>query len=190
MNYNDRDTLNLFYEAEEYGLPYFRDKTSVEMIKDLKDVSFDDLVLVFALSRPGLRPNVWEDYKSGLWIDEVSMPEFTQGLLARSSGLLIFQEQLMDILRSITGWSFEKANEARRIMGKKHKQQLELLYKEFVLGLRQRPFANKWVLEAGFESVKTLWNHLIHCAPYLISYKFSMNCTLHSYQVSYNLTHQ
>ena len=190
MNYNHRETLNLFYEAEEHGLTYFNDDRSMQMLGDLERVSFDDLIVVFALSRPNMRPNVWENYKSGLWTDEVEMPPFVQGLLARSSGLVIFQEQLIDILRSITGWPMEKANEARQLMGKKHLEKLEPFMEGFISELLRSPIATRWVFESKRGAGGALWNHLIECAPYLLSYRFSMSCTLHSYQIAYNLTHQ
>ncbi|MCB9190287.1 MAG: hypothetical protein H6602_01290 [Flavobacteriales bacterium] len=190
MNYYDRQTLDLFYDADKYGLPYFEDELSLGMIRELKGLSLDDLVVIFALSRPNLRPDVWEGYKSGLWIDEVSMPDFTQGLLARSSGLLIFQEQLMDILRSTTGWSFDEANETRKLMGKKHQRELEPLYQEFISGLFHTSVGHQWLFRNRNEGGQALWNHLIECAPHLISYKFSLSCTLHSYQIAHNLTHQ
>jgi DNA polymerase-3 subunit alpha len=190
MNYNHRQTLDLFYDAENHGLTYFNDDLSKQMIQDLKGVSFDDLVVVFALSRPNMRPNVWEHYKSGLWVNEVEMPPFVQGLLARSSGLLIFQEQLVDILRSITGWPLEKANEVRQLMGKKNLEKLEPFLQDFFSELLRNPITNRWVFESRRGAGRDLWNHLIDCVPDLLSYKFSMSCTLHSYQIAYNLTHQ
>ncbi len=190
MNYHHRETLNLFYEADKNGLASFNDEQSLQMIRAIENISFDDLVVVYALSRPNVRTNVWENYKSGLWVDEVSMPEFTQGLLARSSGLVIFQEQLVDILRSLTGWSLEKANEVRQLMGKKHLEKLEPFFKEFISGSLRIPIAYRWVFESEHGAGGNLWSHLIECAPFLISYKFSLTCTLHSYQIAYNLSHQ
>lgn len=190
MNYNDRPTLDLFYEADKHGLSYFNDGQSLQMIRDIENVSFDDLVVVFALSRPNVRPNVWEGYKSKLWVDEVDMPPFVQGLLARSSGLVIFQEQLVDILRSLTGWPQEKTNEIRQLMGKKHLDKLEPFLKEFISESLRSPIANRWVFESQRGAGRAIWNHLIECAPYLLSYKLAVSCTLHSYQFAYNLTHQ
>lgn len=189
MDFYHRNTLDQFYNADSNGLPYFDDNLTVEMIRSIEQLSLDDLVVIFALQRPNIPSSLWDKYLTEHWVTEVPMPPFFEGLLARSNGILIFKEQSKDILRGMTGWSNDRAIEVQRLMAKKHTDLLCEHFKEFCRASVLSQFCSDWVLRNGEESLQELWDYLVDRAADLISYKFCLTRTIHSYQVAYNITH-
>ena len=191
MNYYNRHTLDLFYEADKYGLPYFGEKQYLNMTKAIEDVSFDDLVMVFALNQPMAQPKQQERYLTGLANPEVNMPSFMEGILIRSSCMLVFLEQAIDILRIPTNWTKEKAFEIIDLMKTNESEELQNLLSEYCSGAIRNPYYYEWFnLYTKRGSMADIWNYLIKYAPHLVSYKHSFSCTLKAYQQAYTITHK
>lgn len=191
MNYYDRETLDLFYEGDRYGLPYFSDEKAIKMVACLKNVSVDDLVVVNACVQPNAKPDIFKRYVNGPWEADVVLPAYLEGLLVRSGGILMFEEQLKDILRSGGAWTNEEALNIIELMKGPNATKLNDLLDEFVRQAMHSPYFRD-LLSPPFKRgcMSDLWNYLVANAPYIVSYKHSFACVHQAYETAYNLTHR
>lgn len=191
MNFYHRQTLYLFYEVDKHCLPYFSDKRRMKMTEAIQDVSFDDLVIVYATILPNANPESVKRYLSGPWEPEVDLPQYLEALLIRSGGSLLFKEQAVDILKATVNWTTEGAIEIVNLMKGLESKKLKNLLHKFTSGAMISPYYYGRLMphrKQGY--MAEIWNYLIKCAPFLVSYKFSMASTLRAYQTAYNITHQ
>jgi hypothetical protein len=102
-------------------------------LRDLQPTTFDDLAALIALYRPSslamLREYIRRPHGSPTeWIDPVD------ALLAPTRGLLIYQEQLMEIAMQFAGFSGVMANSLRKTLGKRNAQRLKPMRRAFLDG--------------------------------------------------------
>ena len=105
------------------------------VVTELRPNSFDDVVALVALYRPG--PMEWiPKYiarKHGNELVSYVHPNL-EAILRDTYGIAIYQESIMQIARDIAGFSMAEADELRKVMGKKLKDQVPLYREKFLAG--------------------------------------------------------
>ncbi|MFP4332382.1 MAG: DNA polymerase III subunit alpha [Campylobacterales bacterium] len=126
------NTLGLF-QIESDGMQ--------QLNKKLKPNNFEDIIAVLALYRPGpMESGMLDDFidrKHGRQEIDYFYDEFTEALkpiLEPTYGIIVYQEQVMQIVQSIGGFSLGKSDIVRRAMGKKKKDEMEKFKEEFAQG--------------------------------------------------------
>ncbi len=117
---HDEATFRLFQQGETTGVFQFESSGMKRYLRELKPTEFEDIIAMVALYRPG--PMEWiPDYITGKHGDKkVSyLHEKLEPILARTYGVAIYQEQVMQISRSLAGFSPGEADVLRKAMGKK-----------------------------------------------------------------------
>ncbi len=149
----------------------------------LKPDCFDDIVALVALYRPGpLGTNMVDDFienKHGKKIDyehELLMP-----ILAPTYGLILYQEQVMEISRSLGDYSLGEADLLRRAMGKKKKKEMELHREKFISGA-----SNKKISQVVASSI---FSKMEKFAGYGFNKSHSVAYAYISYQTAYLKTY-
>ncbi len=106
-----------------------------DSIKQMKPNKFDDIIALVALYRPGPMSNIqiYNDCKNGLKKPEYIHPSL-QHILEPTYGIIIYQEQVMQIAQTLAGFSAGEADILRRAMGKKKRSELEKQKERFVNG--------------------------------------------------------
>ena len=91
-----------------------------EAIKQMKPNKFDDIIALVALYRPGPMSNIpiYNDCKNGLKEPDYIHPVLKE-ILEPTYGIIIYQEQVMQIAQTLAGFSAGEADILRRAMGKK-----------------------------------------------------------------------
>ena len=102
----------------------------------LKPDCFNDIVALVALYRPGpLGTNMVDDFISNKHGREVNYEHpLLEDILSDTYGLILYQEQVMEISRSLANYTLGEADLLRRAMGKKKKKEMELHRKKFIDG--------------------------------------------------------
>ena len=111
-----------------------------KLLKDLRkggQLTFEELAAATALFRPGpLDSGMTEEYvkaKQG-----ISPPHYGHAageeVTKNTFGVMVYQEQLMAIMRRLAGFSMAKADAARKAIGKKEKEKLMELKDDFIIG--------------------------------------------------------
>jgi len=132
---DDKETLKLCQEGKTTGVFQLESDGMKELLRKLKPEVFEDLVALVALYRPG--PMEWiPDYingKHGKRKIRYLHPSL-EPILAKTYGVAIYQEQVMQIARDLAGFTMAEADVLRKAMGKKSAALLAEQKEEFING--------------------------------------------------------
>lgn len=123
---DDEKTYELYQRADTVGTFQFESDGMRKYLKDLKPTELDDLIAMNALYRPGPMQFIpdYIDCKHGR--KEVEYPhEDLVPILEPTYGIMVYQEQIMQVARTMGGYSLGEADVLRRAMGKKKADEME-----------------------------------------------------------------
>ncbi|MFM8393575.1 MAG: DNA polymerase III subunit alpha, partial [Acidobacteriota bacterium] len=138
---DDGPALKLFSDGLLNAVFQFESSGMVEICRKLKPESLEDLSALNALYRPGpLDGGMVDDYinrRHGR--DKVTyiVPQMKE-VLENTYGILVYQEQIMQLAQRLAGYSLGEADLMRRAMGKKKKEEMALHEEKFVRGAVER----------------------------------------------------
>ena len=135
INLKDQKVFELLSTGETTGLFQLESTGMREAIKQMKPNKFDDIIALVALYRPGPMSNIqiYNDCKNGFKEPEYIHPSL-KDILKPTYGIIIYQEQVMQIAQKLAGFSAGEADILRRAMGKKKRAELEKQKDRFVNG--------------------------------------------------------
>ena len=135
INLGDKKVFELLSTGETTGLFQLESTGMREAIKQMRPNKFDDIIALVALYRPGPMSNIpiYNDCKNGLKEPEYIHPSL-KDILKPTYGIIIYQEQVMQIAQTLAGFSAGEADILRRAMGKKKRAELERQKERFVNG--------------------------------------------------------
>jgi len=135
----DAATYELFARGQTHAVFQFESRGMREMLKRAQPDRFDDLIALVSLFRPGpmdLIPN-FIDRKHGR--ADVSYPHpALEPVLAPTYGVIVYQEQVMQIAQVLAGYSLGGADLLRRAMGKKKVEEMAKERAKFEAGASER----------------------------------------------------
>ena len=136
IDLNDKRTLSLFSKGYTNGVFQFESSGMKVFLKELEVNSFHTLVDAIALYRPGPREMIptYIRRKKGLEKVTYLIPEL-EPILKSTYGIIIYQEQVLEILRSIGGYSYAEADIIRRAMSKKKESVIASNKDKFISGV-------------------------------------------------------
>ncbi len=182
---DDKKTFELLQRGETTGIFQFESAGMKRYLKDLKPTEFNDLIAMGALYRPGpLTAGLTDSFvkrKNGL--EEVSyVHEKFKGALGSTFGVLVYQEQVMRISRDVCGFSGGDADTLRKAIGKKKRDVMIKMKKQFIEGGEEHGGVPKAVMEK-------FWEDLMGFADYAFNKSHSSCYGLISYQTAYLKAH-
>ncbi len=180
----DEKTYKVFQEGDTDGIFQFESSGMREYLKRSKPDKITDLIALNALYRPGpLGSGMAERYvlrKLGKEKVEYLFTEL-EDILWDTYGIILYQEQVMRISVVLAGFPMSKADQMRKIMGKKQVHKLPGVKKEFVEGAVKRGF-NKKKAEEIFSQMATF-------AEYGFNKSHSTAYAILAYQTAYLKAH-
>jgi DNA polymerase-3 subunit alpha len=181
---NDPKTFQVFQSGDTDGIFQFESSGMRDYLKRSKPDKIEDLIVLNALYRPGpLGSGMADSYvnrKIGKEAVTYLFPEI-QDILKDTYGIIVFQEQVMQISVVVAGFSMSKADEMRKIMGKKQVNKLPAIEKQFTAGAKDRNFDTKKANEL-FSQMKTF-------AEYGFNKSHSTAYAFLAYQTAYLKAH-
>ena len=138
INLEDKKVYNLLSTGETVGLFQLESTGMRESIKQMKPNRFDDIIALVALYRPGPMSNIpiYNDCKNGIKTPDYIHPTLEK-ILKPTYGIIIYQEQVMQIAQTLAGFTAGEADILRRAMGKKKKAELDKQKERFINGATQ-----------------------------------------------------
>ncbi len=135
INQNDQKVFSLLSTGETTGLFQLESAGMREAIKQMKPNKFDDIIALVALYRPGPMSNIpiYNDCKNGFKEPDFIHPTLKE-ILKPTYGIIIYQEQVMQIAQTLAGFTAGEADILRRAMGKKKKAELDRQKERFING--------------------------------------------------------
>jgi DNA polymerase III subunit alpha len=138
---DDKGVYDLIQTGNTIGLFQIESDGMQDLNKRLKPSNFEDIIAVLALYRPGpMESGMLDDFidrkhgraKIDYFYDEFEAP--LKPILEPTYGVIVYQEQVMQIVQTIGGFSLGGADLVRRAMGKKIKEEMDKLKDEFANG--------------------------------------------------------
>jgi len=136
---NDKSTYEMLGRAETVGVFQMESSGMRDVLRKLKPTTFEDIIAVVALYRPGPMENIpsYIRRKHGEEQPDYLYPTL-EGILKETFGIMIYQEQVMQIAQELAGYTLGSADLLRRAMGKKIKSEMEEQRQVFVDGAKAR----------------------------------------------------
>ena len=123
---DDRDTYKLIQSTKTIGLFQIESPGQRELVGKLQPESFEDLIIDISLFRPGpVKSDMITPFlnaRHGFKEAQLIHPDL-HGVLADTQGVVVFHEQVIQIISIMTGISYAEADEKRRALGDFSKQQ-------------------------------------------------------------------
>ncbi|MCH7611963.1 MAG: DNA polymerase III subunit alpha [Candidatus Marinimicrobia bacterium] len=135
INMEDANVYKLFAKGMTVGVFQFESSGMREFLKKLKPTQIEDLIAMNALYRPGPMENIDDFIKRKHGIKKITyLHPAMEHILEETYGIIVYQEQVMQIAHEIAGFSLEEADIMRRAMGKKNRELMEELKLKFIDG--------------------------------------------------------
>ena len=179
---DDKETLNIFETANTSGIFQFESVGMRNFLRRLKPNTFEDIFAAIALFRPGPAINIDTYIKRKHGEEKVEyLDESLKDILSNTYGILIYQEQIMQLASIYAGYSLGEADILRRAMSKK---KLELLKNE------EEKFITKSV-QKGHDATqaKQIFDLVLNFAGYGFNRSHSVAYSLIAYKMAYLKTH-
>ena len=139
---DDKKTYDMLCRGEATGVFQLESSGMRDVLRKLRPDRFEDIIAVVALYRPGPMDNIpsYIKRKHGEETPDYLHPTL-EGILKETYGIMIYQEQVMQIAQVLSGYSLGSADLLRRAMGKKIKAEMDAQRANFVEGAVQRGVA-------------------------------------------------
>lgn len=181
----DKKTCQMLCDGDTYGVFQLESAGITKLVMELAPESFEDLIPLVALYRPGpLGTGMAEDFiagRHGRRTAEILHP-LMEPILADTYGVILYQEQVMQITSALAGFTLGQADILRRAMGKKKAKELDSMREAFIEGARK---INN-IPEALSNRIFSL---LQHFAGYGFNKSHSVAYALVAYQTAYLKAH-
>ncbi|WP_261089137.1 DNA polymerase III subunit alpha [Streptococcus mitis] len=135
IDLEDKETLSLFAFGNTKGIFQFEQPGAIRLLKRVQPVCFEDVVATTSLNRPGA-----SDYINNFVARKHGQEEVTvldpvlEDILAPTYGIMLYQEQVMQVAQRFAGFSLGKADILRRAMGKKDASAMHEMRASFIQG--------------------------------------------------------
>lgn len=175
---DDEATFALLRRVETTGLFQLESQGMRRLIGDMQMQSFDDIVTCLALFRPGPMDNIPTYLKRRFHKEDVSYPHpILEEILKPTSGIIIYQEQIIQIAASFAGYSMGEADLLRRAVSKKQ---------EDVLQEERANFLSKATAMGRDEATsEVIYDYIVKFANYGFNKAHSVAYAMVSYWMAY-----
>ncbi|PSL44081.1 DNA polymerase III catalytic subunit DnaE type [Salsuginibacillus halophilus] len=180
--FDDSFTLELLARGETLGIFQFESSGMQQVLQDLVPKQFEDLVAVNALYRPGPMSQipVYIEGKEGTRTPSFPHPD-TKAILAPTYGVMVYQEQVMQISKVMAGFSLAQADLLRRAVSKKDEKALQSYEASFIEGAKARGYDQA--------SAEKVYQWIIEFGDYGFNRSHAVAYTMISYQLAYMKAH-
>lgn len=141
IDLNDPATLKLFAQGETNGVFQFESAGIKRVLRQLQPDSFELVAAVNALYRPGPMQNIDSFIQRKQGREPITYAaDALKPILGPTYGILVYQEQVMQVASTMGGFTLGQADLLRRAMSKKKKQTMDAMQQQFVSGAVQRGY--------------------------------------------------
>lgn len=184
LPFDDRATYELMGRGDTLGVFQLDGSGMRALLRSMQPDQFADITAVSALYRPGPMGadshNKYARRKNGREAIEPIHPALAEALepvLGETYGLIVYQEQVMAIAQVLAGFTLGAADNLRRAMGKKKKEELDKQYAGFQGGMLERGFPQ--------QAIDKLWEILLPFSDYAFNKSHSAAYGVITYWTAY-----
>jgi len=139
IDLEDRETLALFAAGKTKGIFQFEQSGAIRLLKRVKPESFEEVVATTSLNRPGASDYIDNFVARKHGKEKVTVLDpVLEDILAPTYGIMLYQEQVMQVAQRYAGFSLGKADILRRAMGKKNAAEMHRMEESFIQGALEK----------------------------------------------------
>ena len=178
----DKDVYKLFASGNTVGIFQFESRGMRDYLKKLNPSSIEDLIAMNSLYRPGPMANIPEFIarKNNNKNIEYLHPDL-EPILKETYGIIVYQEQVMQIGSAIGGFTLAQSDEMRKAMGKKKKDLMATFKIDFIKGAENKGLSQELAIE--------IFDLLAKFAEYGFNKSHSAAYSVIAYQTAWLKTH-
>jgi DNA polymerase-3 subunit alpha len=141
INEHDNKAFDLFCEGKTAGFFQFESPGMVKVLRQAKPHRIEDLIALNALYRPGPMDYIPQYIEGKFDNSKISYPDPSlKDILEETYGVMVYQEQVMQVAQCIAGYSLGQADNLRRAMGKKKTEVMAGEKEKFISGAVKQGF--------------------------------------------------
>ena len=172
---DDNDTFDMLSNGDSIGVFQIESSGMRSVLKQMKPDKIEDIIALISLYRPGPMDNIPTYIRRKTGLEKIEYPHpLLEQVLEETYGVIVYQEQVMEIAKILGGYSLGAADLLRRAMGKKDKDEMDKQRKIFIEGAAKNKIDTK-KSEEIFELVNKFAGYGFnksHAAAYaMISYQ-------------------
>ena len=175
---DDKKTFDLIDNVNVLGVFQLESSGMRNLIRKMKPKTFEEIGMTIALFRPGPMKNI------PTFLENRAHPETIKYLhpslkpiLQETYGIIVYQEQIIQIARTMAGFSYGKADILRKAMSKKKMSELESLYSDFMNGCVNNGYDSKLAQE--------IYDLILEFANYGFNKSHSVAYAMVAYELAY-----
>jgi len=176
--FDDQKTLEVFRQGETDGVFQFESSGIRRVLQRLEPTSFEDVVAVNALYRPGPMEQIDTFIKRKNGEEKIKYPhDDLKDILEITYGIMVYQEQVMQVASKLAGYTLNEADILRRAMSKKDHQAIEEGRKKFVEGATGKGYSK--------ETAEEVYGYIEQFADYGFNRSHAVAYSKVAYQLAY-----
>ncbi len=194
IDIEDAKTYELISKGDTLGVFQLESSGMQKFMKQLKPKNIEDIIAGLSLYRPGPMESI------PIYIKNKNNPEnitylhpLLKPILEVTYGILVYQEQVMEIVRKLAGYSYGRSDLVRRMMGKK---KIEVMKKEREIFIYGQVDLNGRVIVEGCirrgvnkEIANIIFDDMVDFAKYAFNKSHAAGYAVIAYQTAYLKTH-
>lgn len=183
IHLDDEPTFELLRKGITKGLFQLDTPGLQNLMLEMQPTCFEDIIAAGALFRPGPMADIPQFVRCKRGFDKIeyTYPEM-ESILKDTYGVIVYQEQVLQIAKEMAGYSLKDADLLRRAMGKKIKKEMSEHEEKFVKNVAQ-------ICGGGEEKAKILFGNLSRFASYGFPKAHAAPYALMSFQTAYCKSH-
>lgn len=178
MNLEDKKVFEYLSQGNTIGIFQLESPGMTNLVKKLKPVSIEEISICSAMFRPGPQQNIPSFLARRNKQEKVDyIHDSLKDILEPTNGIIVYQEQVINIVQRVGGFTTSEADIFRVIISKKHADQLEDFKKKFEIKAIENGYSKK-----EFDNI---YNYIYTFANYGFNHSHSISYSLISYWLVY-----
>lgn len=159
LPYDEKEIFSLIAKGKTMGLFQLESSGIKRVIELIEPNSFSDIVAILALFRPGPMNNIPLYAKRKKGLEPVTyFTDSLKDILSSTYGIIVYQEQVLQVVKEIAGFSLQEADLFRRAISKKDAKKLEVMKVDFLKGATKNGYSESLALQ--------IYDHIFRFADY------------------------
>jgi DNA polymerase-3 subunit alpha len=190
MDFEDREVYKMIGEGQTVGIFQLESPGMTSFMKELKPDSMEDIIAGISLYRPGPMAEIPKYIKNKKSPESIKYetPEL-KPILGVTYGCMVYQEQVMQIVRDLAGYSMGRSDLVRRAMSKKKHHIMEEERKNFIYGIESADgtYEVQGCLRRGIsvEAANKIFDSMMDFASYAFNKSHAAAYAVIGYQTAY-----
>jgi len=180
--FNDQKTFELLSKGDTTGIFQLESDGMRRVLQQLKPTELEDIVAVNALYRPGPMENIPTYIKRKHGVEKVIYDHPTlKDILQSTHGVIVYQEQIMQIASKMAGFSLGEADLLRRAVSKKERAVLDRERAHFIQGSKKKGY--------DLSVANRVYDLIVRFADYGFNRSHAVAYSMVAYQLAYLKAH-